>query len=133
MSDIHGDNGLTDIHGNFCMADIYGNPDPRYYRHMPDQPSTGFPSYPPFPGLCLIVELYAVFAFLYVLGLASAFPRTGWHDAILAVTFCLSCVAWTRWDSVKKIPYIGMFIYFLPGLSLIAVPFALDFYLIFGR
>jgi hypothetical protein len=78
------------------------------------------PTPTPFPGLCLLVMADAVVAFLYVVGLVSAFPRSGRHDAILAAAFCLSFAAGVCWDLVKRIPYIGMAIYALPTLALIA-------------
>jgi len=55
---------------------------------------------------------YAAFAFLYVVGLSGFFPRTGWHDAMLSTSFCLSFVAGASWDAVRKIPYVGMAIYY---------------------
>jgi hypothetical protein len=87
----------------------------------------------PFPGLCLLVMGWAVAAFLYVVGLVSAFPRSDRHDAILVSAFCLSFSAGLCWEGVKRIPCIGWVIYALPTLALIAVPFGLDVYLIARR
>jgi hypothetical protein len=114
-----------------AMTDIYGNPTPSYI-YVPVPPHRR--SRPvPFPGLCLFIQLYALFAFLYVVGLVSAFPRTGWHDALLAAGLLPSLIVAACWPSVKHIPAIGPALYVLPGLALITVPFAFDFYLIFGR
>jgi hypothetical protein len=113
------------------MTDIWGNPTPRYV-YVP-APQLSPPRPVPFPGLCLFVQLYALFAFLYVVGLVSAFPRTGWHDALVAAGLLPSLIVAACWPSVRRIPAIGPVLYVLPALALITVPFAFDFYLMFGR
>jgi hypothetical protein len=113
------------------MNNIHGNPIPDYV-YIPVMPPAPEPP-TPFPGLCVMIDAYAVFAFLYVCGLINALPRTGAHDAFLAAAFGLTCAAWACWGLVRKIPYIGTFLYVLPALALIASLFGLDFYLMFGR
>lgn len=97
------------------------------YRHRAGHTTT------PFPGLCLLVIVQAVIAFLYVVGLMRAFPRSGQHDAILVSFFGLSFAAGLCWEAVKQLPFVGKIVYALPGLALMAGPFVLDFYLIARR
>ena len=121
------------------MTDIWGNPEPQRV-YVPVYPSAGGSRDDmPMPGLdhqampAMIVILYALAAGLYVMGLVSAFPRTFWHDALMAAGLIPSFAAAACWPSVRNIPYVGGIVYFLPGLALACAPFALDVYLMFGR
>ena len=113
------------------MTDIHGNPEPHYihspvYPYRPPQ-AHSLPHLE--PGLTCLVLVYALFAILYVLGFVSFLPRTGWHDTLVAAASCPSLIAGACWESVKKIPHVGLFLYLLPGLAVATAPFALDFYL----
>ena len=115
------------------MTDIWGNPEPRHIV-VPVYHAAPTPARPvPYPGLCLLVIVSAVVAFLYVVGLISAFPRSGWHDAIFAAAFGLSFAVGTRWEAVRRIPLIGPAVYALPTYALLAAPFVLDAYLMLRR
>lgn len=117
------------------MTDIYGNPEPQRI-YIPVYPYVPAPS-TPFAKLgddffnSAAILLYVTFALLYAFGFGP--PRTFWHDALAAAGLlpCLIAAAW--WPSVKRIPAIGPLLYFLPGLALVMLPFALDAYLMFGR
>jgi cell division protein FtsW (lipid II flippase) len=114
------------------MTDVWGNPEPhRVLVPLYSYPARHKPT--PYPGLFVLAVISAVVAFLYVVGLISAFPRSGAHDAILAAAFGLCFAAGTRWEAVRKIPCVGTIIYVLPALALAILPFALDFYLMFVR
>lgn len=113
------------------MTDIWGNPVP-HYIYVPTSPLPP-PRHVPFPGLSIVVMLYALFAGLYVTGLVSHFPRTGRHDALIAAGTVPTLIIATAWPSVRRIRAIGPVLYVLPGLALAILPFAIDFYLIFGR
>lgn len=113
------------------MTDIWGHPVPRtiYVAVPPLAP----PRPVPLPGLCLILMLYALLVCLYVTGLVSQFPRSGWHDALAAGGVLPTLIVAACWPSVRRIRVIGAAIYVLPALALAILPFALDFYLMFGR
>lgn len=87
----------------------------------------------PYPGLSVMVSLYAVFAFVYVVGLVRCLPRSPGHDALLGIGLGLLVAAWRLWGLVERVPRIGEVIYCLPALALALSPFALDFYLMFVR
>jgi len=112
------------------MTDIYGHPEPcRLYVPVYLSP----PRPTPFPGLSILVTAYTLFACLYVIGAFTGFPRTHWHDAALAIGFCLTCLVWKLWACVERIPYAGRLLYLLPAATLAAAPFVLDVYLMYGR
>lgn len=118
------------------MTDIHGNPEPR--RVFVPIPScragdAGSPTPTPYAGLGLLVIVGAVVAFLYVVGLFGAFPRSGLHDAVLAVASGLCFAAGTCWEAVERIPRVGTIVYLLPGLALAVLPFAIDSYLMCVR
>lgn len=116
------------------MTDIHGNPEPRRVYVPIHYDRIGPATTPaPYPGLGLLVIAGAVVAFLYVAGLFGAFPRSGRHDAILAVAFSLCFAAGSYWDLVRRIPRVGRVIYALPALALIVIPYAIDAYLIVRR
>jgi hypothetical protein len=119
------------------MTDIWGNPTPHriYVPVHPYCPVDGTP----FVRLgaefmeSAVVVLYIVFALLYFFGFASGIPRTGWCDTLAAAAVVPSLLVGAYWSAVRRIPRIGSVIYFLPGLAVAMLPFALDFYLMFGR
>lgn len=114
------------------MTDIWGNPTP-HHVFVPVYADRPAPRDTPYPGLFLLLVAWTVIAFLYVVGMFRDFPRTGWHDAILAAAFCLSFVVGIGWSAVERIPFIGPFVYVVPILVLGIAPFALDAYLMFWR
>jgi hypothetical protein len=114
-----------------AMTDIHGNPTP-HYAYIPAPPLPP-PRQVPFPGLCLFIWLYALLACLYVTGLTSQFPRSGWHDALAVAGLLPAMAVAACWPLVRRISTIGPLLYVLPGLALLTVPFALDFYLMYGR
>ena len=124
------------------MTDIHGNPEASY----PEPHYVYVPVYPyrpiagtPFVSLgaefmdSAVFMLYIAFALLYAFGFINCLPRTGWHDALAAAGVLPSLLAATCWPSVRRIPTVGPVLYFLPGLALATLPFAFDFYLMFGR
>jgi hypothetical protein len=119
------------------MTDIYGNPTPSYV-YVPVYPYVPAPC-TPFVKLgadffdSAVFLLYAIVALLYVFGLLIALPRTACHDALVAAGVLPSLIAGPYWPSVRHIPAVGQAIYYLPVLALAMLPFAFDFYLMFGR
>jgi hypothetical protein len=124
----------------------YGYPETRDYRdddgYLDDDYPCACPrAYRPFPYFDLdqeevpgfIVLIYALFTTLYGFGLVSFLPRTGWHNALLAAAFVPTCIVCWLWPLTEHIPHAGRLIYLLPALALPLAPFALDFYLMYGR
>jgi hypothetical protein len=119
------------------MTDIYGNPEPRHI-YVPVYPYVSARG-TPFVKLgadfldSAVFLLCAVFASLYGFGFAGFPTRSFRHDALAAAGLFLSMIAAAYWPSVRRIPAVGPLLYFLPGLALATLPFALDFILMFGR
>jgi hypothetical protein len=100
------------------------------YRPAGGTPLTGLA--PDFLDTALVWP-YAAFALLYGLGLVAPWPRTGGHTAAVAAGGFASLLAAAHWPAVRRLPAPGPLLYFLPGLLVLTLPFALDFYLMFGR
>src|SRR5262245_37441246 len=129
---------MTDIWGNPDVTDLRGYADERDYRFDPcyscePRDILPFPYFGQENLPSAIFLLYVLFAILYVPGLVSSLPRTGWHDALVGAAAFPSLLAAACWPKVQRLPYVGSLLYCLPALALALSPFALDFYLMFGR